>query len=512
MASGDDWAYTDALRPPVYICLRRKIHPTDAGCEPMRLDGRVDKDEWAHVPWSEPFVDIEGPERKPAEHPLTRFKMMYDDDTLYVGAELMEPKIWGTIAEKNSTMYHENDMEVFFNLDGSRHHYYELEVNCLNTIWELLLHRPYKDGYSIENPFNLVSLRSAVFVDGRTNSPETECVKWCVEMSWSLAELQQFDKLRYRGALDELLSSGPRPGTASTATPRPPSASARTTRPALTTGRTVAGDVWRVNFSRVQYELETVVNADTNQLQYQKVPDKREDNIVWAPTGVIDIHRPERWGYVFFSSENELPGGELELAGAMTGFLEEQMAIERVLDAVYYRQRAFHAFHGGFASTMEMLYASLPSGSLNADANGCTEAFPLSELLRRYELDFPVLSCRSDLTDSDPLGELSKIAGLQSVVEPEDRTSSDGTRRKTSRRYAPALDQHDEHFGGEDSSALAADFVKEVVPPPPPTLSPRSQEMRNLEARGLFSNYTVTVCSSTQEWRMTHDGRLWQTS
>lgn len=47
------------------------------------------------MPWSDAFVDIEGPERKPAEHPLTRFKMMYDDDTLYVGAELIEPKIWG---------------------------------------------------------------------------------------------------------------------------------------------------------------------------------------------------------------------------------------------------------------------------------------------------------------------------------------------------------------------------------------------------------------------------------
>ena len=39
--------------------------------------------------------------------------MMYDDDTLYVVAELVESKIWGTTTEKNSTLYHENNFEVF---------------------------------------------------------------------------------------------------------------------------------------------------------------------------------------------------------------------------------------------------------------------------------------------------------------------------------------------------------------------------------------------------------------
>ena len=48
---------------------------------------------------------------------------MYDDTWLYIGAELMEDKIWGTITTKNATMYHENDFEVFVDPDGSRHNY-----------------------------------------------------------------------------------------------------------------------------------------------------------------------------------------------------------------------------------------------------------------------------------------------------------------------------------------------------------------------------------------------------
>lgn len=389
-------------------------------------------------------------------------------------------------------------------------------MNCLNTIWELLLHRPYKDGYSIENPFNLVSLRSAVFVDGLTNSPETECVRWCVEMSWSLAELQQFDKLRFRSETGDPLrsSAGLQSGRA---TPRPPSASGHASRPALATTSTVAGDVWRVDFSRVQYELETVVNVDTQQLQYQKVPDKREDNIVWAATGVIDIHRPERWGYVFFSSENELPGGELELSSAMTGFLEERMAIERILDAVYYRQRAFHAFHGGFASRMETLYTDLASPTSSETSNTelkvWTEAFPLCELLRRYELDSPVISAKSDLHSNDPPAEQDKTVGKSAEV-----ATPDGTHRKTSRHYAPALDQHDEDFDADFNAVPSEESVeetaspstvKEVCTPPPP--SPMLLEIQSLETRGLFSNFTVTVRSATQEWHMAHDGRLWQT-
>jgi hypothetical protein len=491
MASpGEDWAYMDSLRPPVYICLRRKVDSADGAYEPMPLDGCVDKEAWAHVPW---------------------FKMMYDDDSLYAAAELVEPKIWGTITGKNSTMYHENDFEVFLDPDGSRHHYYELELNCLNTIWELLLHRPYKDGYSIDNPFNLVSLRSAVFVDGRTNSPETECVRWCVEMSWSLAELQQFDRLRFRGGGEDPAS---RPGSASTATPRPPSAAGRTPRPAVTTGCTVAGDVWRVNFSRVQYELETVVDPDTQQLQYEKVPDMREDNIVWAPTGVIDIHRPERWGYVFFSSENELPGGELELASARTGFLDERMAMERVLDAVYYRQRTFHAFHGGYASSMEMLYTgSSPvhspesSSRPKGDINVWTEAFPLCEVLRRYEIDFPVLSSRSDLAGSDPRDALGNVTDQS--ADSGARSSVEGTYRRTSRRYAPALDQHDELLDLEPSEVAACPTKTATATP---ALSPRSQGVKRLEDRGLFSNFQVTVRSERQQWSMAQDGKLWQTA
>ena len=54
------------------------------------------------------------------------------------------------------------------------------------------------------------------------------------------------------------------------------------------------GTVWRVNFSRVQWKLDVVDG------RYEKAPDTPEDNWVWSPQGVINMHQPEHWGYVRF--------------------------------------------------------------------------------------------------------------------------------------------------------------------------------------------------------------------
>jgi hypothetical protein len=55
-----------------------------------------------------------------------------------------------------------------------------------------------------------------------------------------------------------------------------------------------AGDEWRVNFSRVEWRHE-IVNG-----KYRKVPGTKEDNWVWSPQGVVNMHIPEQWGVVRF--------------------------------------------------------------------------------------------------------------------------------------------------------------------------------------------------------------------
>ena len=56
------------------------------------------------------------------------------------------------------------------------------------------------------------------------------------------------------------------------------------------------GDQWRINFSRVEWDIEIVDG------KYRKLEKRPEHNWVWSPQGVIDMHRPERWGYLQFST------------------------------------------------------------------------------------------------------------------------------------------------------------------------------------------------------------------
>ncbi len=59
------------------------------------------------LPWTEDFVDITGEERL-RPHYRTRVKTGWDDGFFYVGAEMEEPQVWGTITEKNAVIFEDN--------------------------------------------------------------------------------------------------------------------------------------------------------------------------------------------------------------------------------------------------------------------------------------------------------------------------------------------------------------------------------------------------------------------
>jgi hypothetical protein len=64
-----------------------------------------------------------------------------------------------------------------------------------------------------------------------------------------------------------------------------------------------SSDQWHVNFSRVEW------NTETKDGKYQKVINPQtgkpypEDNWVWSPQGLINMHYPEMWGFVQFSDK-----------------------------------------------------------------------------------------------------------------------------------------------------------------------------------------------------------------
>lgn len=221
---------------------------------PVRIDGRLDDAAWNAAAWTHYFVDIEGNTR-PAPRFRTRAKMLWDAGYFYIGAELEEPHLWATYRLHDSVIFHENDFEVFLDPDGDGLNYFEFEMNVLNTTWDLFLNKPYKDGGKADDSWEIPGLKSAVYARGTINEPRDKDRGWTLEIAFPWTAFNR----------------GPRPAVAPT-----------------------AGETWRVNFSRVEWTLEV------HEGDYRKVEGRKEDNWVWSPQGVINMHVPEKWGFVRF--------------------------------------------------------------------------------------------------------------------------------------------------------------------------------------------------------------------
>lgn len=287
--------------PFEYICRRA------AG--PLKIDGRLEEASWADADWTEVFGDIEGPS-KPAPRFRTRVQMLWDDNYLYVGAYLEEPHIWAMLAARDSIIFQDNDFEVFIDPDGDTHAYYELEMNALNTVWDLLLVKPYRDGGPAVHSWDIQGLKTAVNVMGTLNDPSDRDKAWTVEIALPFAVLK------------ECIPGKP-------------------LRPA-------AGDQWRVNFSRVEYRVDVVNGAYVKAKDAGTGQPLAEDNWTWTPQGVINIHYPEMWGYVQFSSK--IPGKTKEKFDRRP---EER--VKWALRKVYYSEWAYYYDHAGFGANIGSL-------------------------------------------------------------------------------------------------------------------------------------------------------------
>jgi hypothetical protein len=292
-----------AFAPRSYVCYR-----APSG---LHIDGKLDEPVWAAASWSDAFVDIEG-DRRPRPRFRTRVKMAWDDEYFYVAADMEEPDVWATLTERDSVIFHDNDFEVFIDPDGDTHAYYELEVNALGTVWDLLLIKPYRDGGPAINRWDITGLKIGVDVRGTVNTPSDRDEGWTAEiaMPWKMLREAAPDR-------------------------RPPK----------------AGDRWRVNFSRVQWQVNVADGRYAKRLKPGTTDPLPENNWVWSPQGAINMHMPERWGYVQFSNMAAGSGTE--------SFVEDpNERVRWALRRLYYRQRRFRDANGRYATSLDALHAS----------------------------------------------------------------------------------------------------------------------------------------------------------
>jgi hypothetical protein len=227
---------------------------------PIVIDGDDSDTSWSKADWTDLFEDIENNVKPKYE---TKVKMLWDETNFYILAKIDEPHVWANLKQRDTIIFYNNDFEVFIDPDSDTFNYYELEINALNTAWDLFLSKPYRENDNVVlNDWNIPGLNSAVKIKGTLNNPNDTDQGWVLEMAIPWAS--------YRKSYNEK--------------------------------NVPADQFWRVNFSRVNWQ-HTLRNGS---YQRKKDPDGKflpEYNWVWSPMGVINMHEPEKWGYVYFSSK-----------------------------------------------------------------------------------------------------------------------------------------------------------------------------------------------------------------
>jgi len=286
---------TKDITPETYVAFQ-----TD---EAITIDGEASEKSWSSVAWSNAFIDIEGV-KKPTYK--TQVKMMWDDKNFYILAQMEEPHVWGDITKRDEIVFYNNDFEVFIDPDGDTHNYYELELNALNTVWDLFITKPYREGNVVLNDWTLTGLKSAVKVHGTLNDATDTDKGWTLELAipWAAYKKSYFEK------------------------------------------NVPKDDFWRVNFSRVNWNFDVV---DGKYARKKDTEGKylHEYNWVWSPTGVINMHEPEKWGYVYFSSK---------MAGETATFtIPQDEKVKWEMYSLLRAQKAYHSKHKQYATSIDSL-------------------------------------------------------------------------------------------------------------------------------------------------------------
>ena len=273
----------------------------------LHIDGKMNEPAWQKAPWTVYFSDIEG-DVKPRPDYATRVKMLWNTTHLYIAAEMEEPHVWATLTRHDQIIYHDNDFEVFIDPDDDTHDYFEIEVNAFNTIFDLFLSRPYRNWGHLSTAWNANGLKSAVYINGTLNNPGDTDKKWTVEMAIPFSALEKD-------------SAAPEVKT---------------------------GDRWRINFSRVQWNTEIVDGKYKKKINPATGKPFPEHNWVWSPQGVINMHYPERWGYLWFA--------EQEAKKEHDDFvLPPSEELKKYLWLLYYKQKQYLSSNGKYAGNLSQL-------------------------------------------------------------------------------------------------------------------------------------------------------------
>jgi hypothetical protein len=281
--------------------------------ESLTIDGKDTENAWKNASLLTGFMDIEGGEKKIPYS--TQAKMLWNDSTLFIYAELEQPETWATLKEQDQSIFSDHALEMFIDPDGDGHGYVEFQINAFAAVWDLIMAKPYRNGGASNSNWDIKGLKKAIYVNGTLNVPGDKDKFWGIELAIPFKSI-----------------AGGR-----TFTMRP-------------------GTIWRMTFARVDRETELVDGKYTRKRNAQGgfLP---PSYTTWTSQGLVNLHFPERWGYVQFAAEpNQNPA-----------FLNmEDMKAKLELWKYYYAEQDFKTKNGKYATSIDQLKQAFPDVSFTA--------------------------------------------------------------------------------------------------------------------------------------------------
>ena len=330
--------------PRHYVCLRAD--------NPIAIDGLLDEADWHNCLWSEVFTDIRAPYGAAQPSPATKFKMLWDDEYLYVAVWLSETHIQAKLMKRETLDATDFDLEIYLDANADSQQYSLIKINPYNVPQSVFYNKPPKDG-GIGRLWPIQGFQHAVFAKGTLNDPNDKDQYWQIELAIPLAM----------------------PAILGGVTPIPSN-----------------GETWRVNFARTERRGKLVLSSDKGSIKPEQLAaTEKLIRCCWTPQGVINMHRPEAWGYLQFSS---LP------AGSPADFTPDPTEWARyTLHRILYAQK-WHALNfGGYANSLDLLgldstppmFATEPVRITASD-----DRFTASVQLRLPEMSIRTLSIDQD--------------------------------------------------------------------------------------------------------------------
>jgi hypothetical protein len=166
---------------PEYVAVRAAKAPV--------IDGKLDDAAWAPAkeqPLTRSFDG--GPVQR-----STTFRIVYDDEFLYVAFRAEDKDIWGTLLKKDDPIYNEECVEVFLDANGDGRTYNELQVSPHNVNFDASFVARRSD---LAEAMKWESgMKSAVFIKGTLDDDSDTDEYWTAELQIPLSNLNTVPRL-----------------------------------------------------------------------------------------------------------------------------------------------------------------------------------------------------------------------------------------------------------------------------------------------------------------------------